>query len=180
MVVTMDDSINKFINTLPFFKSFNEHERKKLRSITSFVKFVSDETVFSQGDAGDSLYVVLHGKVGLFRLGSVNHVEDDKISLQKEVEKCIKEISAGAVFGEISMLTENNRSVSARIVSTQAVLMKINKKIMEGLNPAAQIKFHKQLLISLANHLDKMNSLYVDLEFKYDFLATKNSKVNGG
>ena len=176
----MDDSIDKFINALPFFKSFNEHERKKLRSITSFVKFGINEMVFSQGDAGDSLYVVLHGKVGLFRLGSVNHVEDDKISLQKEVEKCVKEISSGSVFGEISMLTENNRSVSARIVSTQAVLMKINKKIMEGLNPAAQIKFHKQLLLSLANHLDKANSMFVDLEFKYDLLATKNPTENGG
>ena len=176
----MDDSIDKFINTLVFFKSFNEHERKKLRSITSFVKFGINEMVFSQGDAGDSLYVVLHGKVGLFRLGTVNHVADDKISLQKEVEKCVKEISSGSVFGEISMLTENNRSVSARIVSTQAVLMKINKKIMEGLNPAAQIKFHKQLLLSLANHLDKANSMFVDLEFKYDTLIAKNGKENGG
>ena len=176
----MNDSIDKFINTLPFFKSFNEHERKKLRSITSFVKFGNNETVFSQGDSGDSLYVVLHGKVGLFRLGSVNHVEDDKISLQKEVEKCVKEVGAGAVFGEISMLTQNNRSVTARVASSNSVLMKINKKIMEGLNPAAQIKFHKQLLLSLANHLDKANSMFVDLEFKYDTLVAKNGKENGG
>ena len=52
--------------------------------------------------------------------------------------------------------------------------MKINKKVMEGLNPAAQIKLHKQLLLSLANHLDKMNSQYVDLEYKYDVLIGKN------
>ena len=175
----MDDSIDKFIDSLAFFRPFNEHERKKLRSITSFVKFSKDEIVFSQGDSGDSLYVVLHGTVGLFRLGTINHVDDDKISLQQEVEKCVKEISSGSVFGEISMLTENNRSVSARIVSAQAVLMKINKKIMEGLNPAAQIKFHKQLLLSLANHLDKMNNLFVDLEFKYDSLLGSTSKNNG-
>ena len=175
----MEDSIDNFINSLPFFKEFNEHERKKLRSISNFVKFNKDDLVFSQGDAGDSLFVVLHGKIGLFRIGTVNHVGEDKISLQKEVEKRIKDISSGAVFGEISMLTSSNRSVTARVVSAQSVLMKINKKIMEGLNPAAQIKFHKQLLLSLASHLDQMNSQYVDLEFKYDALVAKNTKEAG-
>ena len=57
----MDDAITKFINGLPFFKEFNEHERKKLRSIASFVKFSKDDLVFKQGETGDSLFVVLHG-----------------------------------------------------------------------------------------------------------------------
>ena len=175
----MDDSITKFINGLPFFKVFNEHEKKKLRDITSFVKFNKDESVFLQGDAGDSLFVILHGKIGLFRIGTVNHVEGDKISLQREVEKRVKEIGAGAVFGEISMLTKCNRTVTARISSAQAVLMKINKKIMEGLNPAAQIKFHQQLLLSLAGHLDQMNSQFVDLEYKHEALLAKISKEVG-
>jgi CRP/FNR family transcriptional regulator, cyclic AMP receptor protein len=172
----MKDSIDKFINSLSFFKEFNEHERKKLRSISNFVKFVQGDLVFTQGDTGDSLFVVLHGKVRLSRIGTVNHVEDDKVSLQKEQERHIKEIGTGSVFGEISMLTKSNRSVTARISSDSSVLMKINKKIMEGLNPAAQIKFHKQLLLSLAGHLDKMNSQYVDMEFKYDSLVAKHSK----
>ena len=175
----MDDAITKFINGLPFFKEFNDHEKKKLRSIASFVKFNKDELIFSQGDTGDSLFVVLHGKIGLSRVGTVNHVQEDKISLQKEVEKLVKEITNGAVFGEISMLTTSNRSVTARVTSSQTVLMKINKKIMEGLNPAAQLKFHKQLLLSLAGHLDKMNSQYVDLEFKYDALLAKSVKEVG-
>ena len=143
------------------------------------MKFNKDECVFLQGDTGDSLYVILHGKIGLFRVGTVNHVGEDKISLQKEVEKRVKDISSGAIFGEVSMLTSSNRSVTARVASAQTVLMKINKKIIEGLNPAAQIKFHKQLLLSLASHLDKMNSQYVDLEFKYDALNIKNLKEAG-
>jgi CRP-like cAMP-binding protein len=173
----MDDSISKFVNAVPFFKEFNDHEKNKMISRSNcFVKFAKDESVFLQGDAGDSLYVVLHGTVGLYRLGAVNSVEDDEISLQKEVEKRVKEIKAGGVFGEIAMLTSSNRSVTARVTSSQAVLMKISKVLMEGLNPAAQIKFHKQLLLSLANHLDKMNSSYVDLEYKYDLLNSKISK----
>ena len=177
----MDDSISKFVNAIPFFKEFNEHEKNKMISRSNcFVKFSKDEEVFKQGDQGDSLYVVLHGIIGLYRFGSINSVDDDtKISLQKDVEKRVKDIKTGGVFGEIAMLTSKNRSVTARVTSPQAVLMKISKTLMESLNPAAQIKFHKQLLLSLAGHLDKMNSLFVDMEFKYESLVSKGLKGNG-
>ena len=176
----MDDSITRFVNTVPFFKEFNDHEKTKMISRSNcFVKFAKNEEVFKQGEAGDSLYVVLHGTVGLYRFGTVNSVEDSHVSLQKDVEKRVKEIKSGGVFGEIAMLTSKNRSVTARVTSPQSVLMKISKTLMEGLNPAAQIKFHKQLLLSLAGHLDKMNSLFVDMEFKYETLVAKRSKENG-
>jgi len=170
----MDDPISKFINSVPFFKDFSDHEKNKMVNRTKcFVKFTKEDAVFSQGDPGDSLYLVLHGKVGLYRLGTINIVADDQVSLQKEVEKPVKELSAGAIFGEIAMLTTNKRNVTARVMSASVVLMKINKQLMEGLNPAAQIKFHKQLLLSLANHLSAMNSQFVDLEHKYDTLLAK-------
>ena len=170
----MDDPITKFVNSVSFFKDFSEHEKNKMiNRANCFVKFSKDDVIFSQGDPGDSLYLVLHGKVGLFRIGTINIVADDQVSLQKEVEKLVKENSSGSIFGEIAMLTTNKRNVTARITSPSAVLMKINKQLMEGLNPAAQIKFHKQLLLSLANHLSAMNSQFVDLEHKYDTLVAK-------
>ena len=177
--MNMDDPISKFINSVPFFKDFSDHEKTKMVNRTKcFVKFTKEDAVFSQGDQGDSLYLVLHGKVGLYRLGTINIVADDQVSLQKEVEKLVKELPSGSVFGEIAMLTSNKRNVTARVLSPQVVLMKINKKLMEGLNPAAQIKFHKQLLLSLANHLNDMNGLFVELEYKYDTLVAKNLKEN--
>jgi CRP/FNR family transcriptional regulator len=175
----MGDSISKFINAVPFFKEFNEHEKNKMISRSNcFVKFAKNELIFSQGDTGDSLFIVLHGTINLYRFGSVNSVEDSRVSLQKDVEKLVKKIETGGVFGEIAMLTSKNRNVTARVFSTQAVLMKINKALMEGLNPAAQIKFHRQLLLSLAGHLDKMNSLFVDMQFKYETLLANQSKEN--
>jgi len=176
-VITIYVPISQFINSVPFFKDFSDHEKNKMVNRTQcFVKFTKEDAVFSQGDQGDSLYLVLHGMVGLYRLGTINIVADDQVSLQKEVEKSVKQLPVGAVFGEIAMLTSNKRNVTARVVSPQAVLMKINKKLMDGLNPAAQIKFHKQLLLSLANHLSEMNAQFVELEYKYDSLIAKNLK----
>jgi len=77
-------------------------------------------------------------------------------------------LNPGAIFGEVSMLTESKRNVTARVDSAQAVVMKITKKLIDSLNHPTQIKFHRQLLLSLATHLDDMNSQFVDLQYKYD------------
>ena len=162
------DSITKFINTVPFFNVFKDVEKQKLISrMDCFEKFDHQEVIFKQGDSGDTLYLMLQGKVGLFRLGTIDAGEG-RVSLKDEVEKHVTDLNPGTIFGEISMLTECKRNATARTSSTQAVVMKITKKLIEGLNHPTQIKFHQQLLLSLANHLDDMNSKFVDLQYKYD------------
>ena len=43
----MDDSITKFINSIPFFKDFSDHEKNKMINRTNcFVKFSKDDVVF--------------------------------------------------------------------------------------------------------------------------------------
>ena len=162
------DSITKFVNTVPFFKEFSDVEKEKLISRADcFEKYRNEDMVFKQGDIGDTLFLVLQGKINLFRLGSIK-VDEGRVSLKEEVDKKITTLHSGAIFGEISMLTESKRNVSARVESAQAVLMKITKKLIDSLNHPTQIKFHRQLLLSLAYHLDAMNSQFVDFQYKYD------------
>ena len=66
------------------------------------------------------------------------------------------------------MLTESKRNATARVESAQAVVMKITKKLIEKLNHPTQIKFHRELLLALATHLDNMNLKFVDLQYKYE------------
>ena len=169
-----EDAISKFIDSVPFFKDFTEHEKTKLVSRGKcFEKYGNADIIFEQGDAGDSLFLVLNGTISLTRLGDVTSQDEGRISLLKEVEKHVTDLSSGAIFGEVSMLTDCRRNVTARITSPTAVVMRITKKLMESLNHPAQIKFHKQLLLSLAKHLDEMNRQYIDLEHKYsDALKT--------
>ena len=163
-----EDSITKFINTIPFFSVFKDVEKQKLISRADcFEKYNQEEAIFNQGDSGDILYLTLQGKIGLFRLGTAETGEG-RVSLKKEVEKYITELNPGAIFGEISMLTECKRTATARVASAQAVVMKITKKLLDNLNHPTQIKFHQQLLLALATHLDEMNAKFVDLQYKYD------------
>ena len=163
-----EDSIKKFINVIPFFKGFTDAEKEKLiNRADCFEKYRKEDLVFKQGDIGDTLFLVLQGKINLFRLGTIK-VDEGRVSLKEEFDKKITTLDPGSIFGEISMLTDSKRNVSARIESGQAVLMKITKKLIDSLNHHTQIKFHKQLLLSLAYHLDAMNSQFVDLQYKYD------------
>ncbi len=166
-----EDSISKFIGSIQFFKCFKDSEKQQMVSRTNcFEKYSKEEIIFKQGDSGDTLYLVLQGKVGLFRLGTVN-TEDGHVSLKEEVERRVTDLDVGAIFGEISMLTECKRNVTARVISEQLVLMKITKKLIDTLNHPTQIKFYQQLLLSLATHLDTMNSQFIDLRHKYDLDA---------
>ena len=162
------DSITKFVNTVPFFKEFTDVEKEKLISREDcFEKYNKGDVVFKQGDPGNTLFLVLQGNIALFRLGTIK-VDEGRVSLKEEADKKIITLNSGAIFGEISMLTESKRNVTARVESAQVVVMKITKKLIDSLPHSTQIKFHRQLLLSLATHLDDMNSHYVDLQYKYD------------
>ena len=164
----VEDSITKFVNTVPFFKEFSDVEKEKLISRADcFEKYNKEDLVFKQGDPGNTLFLVLQGKIALFRLGTIK-VDEGRVSLKEEANKKITTLTSGIIFGEISMLTESKRNVSAQVESEQAVLMKITKNLIDGLNHPTQIKFHRQLLLALATHLDTMNAQFVDLQYKYD------------
>ena len=164
----VEDTITKFINTVPFFKDFSDAEKEKLIvRAECFEKYRQEDVIFKQGDIGDTLFLVLQGKISLFRLGTIK-VDEGRVSLKEEFDKKITTLDPGSIFGEISMLTDSKRNVSARVESAQAVLMKITKKLIDGLNHPTQIKFHRQLLLALATHLDTMNSKFIDLQYKYD------------
>ena len=164
----VDDTITKFISTVAFFKGFTDAEKDKLISRADcFEKYNKEDVIFKQGDPGDTLFLVLQGKIALFRLGNTG-VDEGRVSMKAEADKKITTLNSGTIFGEISMLTESKRNVTARVESAQVVVMKITKKLIDSLNHPTQIKFHRQLLLSLATHLDDMNSQFVDLQYKYD------------
>ena len=164
----VEDSITKFINPVSFFKDFTDAEKEKLISRADcFEKYNKEDVIFKQGDPGNTLFLVLQGKVALFRLGAIK-VDEGRVSMKEEADNKIIILNPGAIFGEISMLTESKRNVTARVESAQAVVMRISKKLIDSLDHSTQIKFHRQLLLALATHLDDMNAQFVDLQYKYD------------
>ena len=158
------ENLKNFIDGVLFFKEFSEHEKDKLAGNKStFKQFEKGEEIFKEGDEGTSLFVVLFGSIGLYKLCDADNT-DGRVSLKDEKEKVVGELTNGSVFGEISMLTGRKRSVTARISSSKSVVMEITLKLVDDLIPSIQAKFHKQLLMTLVQDLDDMDTRYMKLQ----------------
>ena len=146
------DTIKKFIQKIPFFKEFNDHELNKLVGKERIFKdYKEGDIIFDEGDPGSSLYLLVFGKVELVK------------SYEKGPDAVIMEVKAGWVFGEIAMLTNRKRNLAARAASTKVVIMEFQATYIEKLIPSIQTKFQKQLLAVLATNLDTMNMRYAEL-----------------
>ena len=146
------DAIKKFIQKIPFFSVFNDHELNKLVGREKIFKDCKKgETIFKEGDSGASIFVVLYGEVELIK------------SPKEKDDVVIVKLPVGAVFGEIAMLTNRKRNLAARAATTKVVVMEFPDKFIDKLIPSVQSKFQKQLLLVLAKNLDTMNMRYADL-----------------
>jgi len=146
------DTIKKFIQKIPFFQVFNDHELNKLVGKEKVFKDCKKgEAIFNEGDVGSSLFVLLFGAIELVK------------SYDKGPDTIIMELQAGSVFGEIAMLTKRQRNLAARASSTKVVVMEFKSSFIDKLIPSIQTKFHKQLCTILAKNLDTMNMRYAKL-----------------
>ena len=151
-------SVLDYIKNLPFFADFTESEKSSLLEKEGiFEKFQEGETIIKQGAVESWLYVVLQGKVGLYKSIDDN-LDEGRISLKDSEEIMVKEIEIGSIFGEISLITDRPRNVTARAASKDVSVIKITKPILDNFDQSIQMKIQKQLILKLAENLDNMNS----------------------
>jgi len=109
----------KFLAEIPMFELMDDRERKALCEILEMKKFDKGDEIFHFGDAGDSVYIMLHGRVQVH----VTNTEG-KIIILGENER-------GDVFGEISLLDGGPRTASATAVEDSEVLSLDRDQLLE-------------------------------------------------
>ena len=111
-------------------------------------------TIFSEGAKGESMYVVLEGVIGITRL-TFKYDKEKRVTLAK--------LKKGSVFGEISLLSNQNRTTGAITDSSLVIVMVIDKKTLESFDLGIQKLFHTQMISTLIRRLDDMNEKYRDV-----------------
>ena len=141
------------INQVSFFDGFSHIEKGKLlEKVEMFKKYEKKGlTIFSEGAKGESMYVVLEGVIGITRLT----FKDDK-----EKRVTLAKLKKGSVFGEISLLSNQNRTTGAITDSSLVIVMVIDKKTLESFDLGTQKLFHTQMISTLIRRLDGMNEKY--------------------
>ena len=151
-----DRSLLHRINQVSFFDGFSHIEKGKLLEKVEMFKKYEEKgwTIFSEGDKGESMYVVLEGVIGITRL-AFKHDKEKRVTLAK--------LKKGSVFGEISLLSNQNRTTGATTDSSLVIVMVIDKKTLESFDLGIQKLFHTQMISTLIRRLDDMNEKYRDV-----------------
>ena len=144
------------INQVSFFDGFSHIEKGKLlEKVEMFKKYEKKGlTIFSEGGKGESMYVVLEGVIGITRL-TFKRAKEKRVTLAK--------LKKGSVFGEISLLSNQNRTTGAITDSSLVIVMVIDKKTLESFDLGIQKIFHTQMISTLIRTLDGMNEKYRDV-----------------
>jgi CRP-like cAMP-binding protein len=96
----------------PLFAQVPPEMLEQLISRMALVELAPGDTVFREGDAGDSMFVIGDGEVTV-------HAGDHELA----------RLSAGAFFGEIALVTDLPRSATVRAIS-RVELLAIDREVM--------------------------------------------------
>src|SRR6185503_12750150 len=88
------------LKAVPFFTQLSDRELDVVRAVAAEKTYPKNAVVLTEGEMGDSLYMIQSGKVKVF-IGD----EDGR-------EIILKILSAGDFFGEMSMIDKQPRSAS--------------------------------------------------------------------
>jgi len=101
---------------LPIFRNLNPYEAETLLEITSIRAFSQGQAVFEQGTPGDSLFVILKGRVDILKA-----MGDGESSV-------IAEFGPGAAFGEMTLITDTISERTATALARERVRVLIMHK----------------------------------------------------
>src|SRR5579863_819691 len=109
------------------------------------LKLSRGEHLFMEGDDGDSLYVVLEGKIKLTRAAADGR------------ENLLSVIGPGEMFGELSLFDPRPRTSSASAVTDARLAALAHDKLLVWLTGRPEVALH--LLRALAQRLRRANDV---------------------
>lgn len=143
----------KLIEDIQIFKELDSSEMSRVKGMLQVREYGPGEIVYREGEAGDSLNIILKGKIRINKMT----VEGDQF--------CITTLKEGDIFGILSFL-DGSRHDATIVSEQQTELMLLKKSDFERLlqsNPMIANKILRGLSIHLASLVRNMNSQYMDL-----------------
>lgn len=130
------------MENVSLFEGFNEEQERLLASILSYKEFAGGDFIYQQNDAPYALYFVLDGMAEVY---------------QDEI--LVGQVTKGEILGEISAMTGNNHSVTARAtekVKTAFLTLSALESIMRK-RPDMGALLYKNLALGLGQKLMRSN-----------------------
>ena len=151
----------QLIDKVSFFDEFSESEKCEIIKNNSMVKKYEkkDTTIFSEGDEGRSVVIILVGQVNITKLSSPN-AKKGRVSLRDSKTVTLAKLGVGSVFGEVSLLSNQRRTSGVITSSPLVVTLQIDKEDLQAFNPSIQNKLQTQFTSILIKRLEEMNEKF--------------------
>lgn len=135
----------------PLFEALNEEDARALRADIIDVVLDRGERLFSEGDTGDKLYIILTGKIKLTKAAPDGR------------ENLLSVHGPGEMFGELSLFDPIPRTSSATAVTNARLAALAHDDLRTWLYARPQVAMH--MLQALAQRLRRINEVKADLVF---------------
>ena len=145
----MDDQERNLalIKKLPFFSIFSDAEKEYLSALNNHIMSCKQEDfIVRQGDIDTALFVLIKGKVRIFKSERPNMV--------------LAHLKPGDFFGETSYLLKRVRTANV-VADTDSIFLTINGLMFEKMSAEIQNKFRERFLDILIERLDDLSKLYI-------------------
>ena len=111
---------------------------------------LTGEELFSEGDSGDSLWIIQSGHVDVFK------------NIRGDIDRTLASLGPGDVIGEMSFIDQSRRSAGARTAepSEFLVLTRTAFQSVQRERPEIAAGFYRNLASILADRLRRTNELY--------------------
>jgi CRP/FNR family transcriptional regulator, cyclic AMP receptor protein len=144
-------SADDVLKETPLFESLSEHDADALRTGVIDVHLDRGERLFSEGDAGEKLYIILTGKIKLTKAAPDGR------------ENLLSVHGPGEMFGELSLFDPIPRTSSATAVTSARLAALAHDDLRTWLSSRPDVAMH--LLQALAQRLRRINEVKADLVF---------------
>jgi CRP/FNR family cyclic AMP-dependent transcriptional regulator len=120
-----------FVRGVPIFKELRDDFLVRLASIMDEVAFPANNTIFTQGQEGRSLYIVVSGQVRV-------HLKDQDLA----------QLAKGTCFGEMSLFDAEPRSASVTTLEPCECLLLTQQQLYEAIDETPGIAINIIRLLS--------------------------------
>lgn len=117
--VLLSNRPDDWINKVPLFSGLPSEDLKHLSKNARYMNFLSGDTIFNENDKGNSLYIVVSGRLNVFKL--------DKEGKSAHLE----ELREGSFVGEHALLKDARRSATVRAKTYVTLLRMTADEVIE-------------------------------------------------
>jgi CRP/FNR family transcriptional regulator, cyclic AMP receptor protein len=128
-----------FVRQVPIFKELRDDFLVRLASVMEELSFTSNHTIFTEGQEGRALYIVVSGRVRV-------HLGDQELV----------QLERGTCFGEMSLFDAEPRSASVTTLETCDCLVLTQQQLYEAIDETPGIALN--IIRLLSRRIRELNS----------------------